>query len=40
MVVLQVANNAFATQTKQELVTYLYAACFSPVVSTLLVNHQ
>jgi hypothetical protein len=32
----QVANNAFATQTKQELVAFLHASCFSPVPSTLL----
>jgi hypothetical protein len=31
----QVANNAFATQTKKELVTFLHASCFSPVPSTL-----
>jgi hypothetical protein len=32
----QVANNAFATQTKQELLAFLHASCFSPVPSTLL----
>jgi hypothetical protein len=32
----QVSNNTFATQTKQELVAFLHASCFSPVLSTLL----
>jgi hypothetical protein len=31
-----VANNAFATRTKQELVSFLHASYFSPMPSTLL----
>ena len=32
----QSSNNAFDTQNKQEVVFYLHAACFSPLVSTLV----